>query len=685
MQTPLRVVCVRSGAGPDTPEKRGRVSIYHLSVKTISRSAGRSATAAAAYRSGSEIVDAMTGEVHDYRHKAGVLHSELVLPDGAPSWASDRSQLWNAAEQAEKRKNSTVAREFELALPDELSHSERVRLARDFAGELVAKHRCAASVDVHAPGKEGDSRNHHAHLLLSTRRLGPDGFGEKTRELDDKKSGSQLVTEWRARFAELTNERLAQAGSSARVDHRSLEAQGIDRAPTVHMGPAATAMERRGIRSRRAQDNPPRREEPRHERDNRRSEQRRQRVAPPTARIDDLPNLHRIGSVHDLALPEMLLREDALADVSKQRAEGRDPDLLKPRQPVRRAEPKRSEPVKRPSAQLAEIEASIEKLRPPATAQLVDKDDQVRKMRAQRQLGQDLLVKAHDARERAIDAAKDWRKAHPLRAWLHDQGFIQADPLAEAQKRRQEAAQRIRDIGERLTLAKRLETEAVRKATDAAAKTRDPALKQIAALEAEAEKVKAGQDFRQEQGQQSVLKILEASKTRILMRSQIQRRDDDLWRAAIEDRWKRLDEEDRQRWIDQAKAATSPEEIASISHDAKLAGRELGIRAYISDVQHQVNQAQDPAQVPEWQQIAGHAGGYTIGNDPREDALAKQAGMSPEQFRMEKDRRKTEDKVAQSQLTSVESSASSSPADREAAENKARQAKAKMSGPSMGM
>ena len=662
------------------------MSIYHLSVKTISRSAGRSATAAAAYRSGSEIVDAMTGEVHDYRHKAGVLHSELVLPDGAPAWASDRSQLWNAAEQAEKRKNSTVAREFELALPDELSHSERVRLARDFAGELVAKHGCAASVDVHAPGKEGDSRNHHAHLLLSTRRLGPDGFGEKTRELDDKKTGSQLVTEWRARFAELTNERLAQAGSSARVDHRSLEAQGIDRAPTVHMGPAATALERRGIRTRRAQDNQPRREEPRHERDNRRSEQRRQRVAPPAARIDDLPNLHRVGSVHDLALPEMLLREDALADVSKQRAEGRHPDLLKPREP-RRAEPERAErrPVKRPSAQLAEIEASIQRLRPPETAQLVDKDDQVRKMRAQRQLGQDLLLKAHDARERANDAAKDWRKAHALRAWLHDQGFIQADPLVEAKKRRQEAAERIRDIGKRLTLAKRLESEAVRKATDAAAKTRDPALKQIAALEAEAEKVRASQEFRQEQGQQSVLKVLEASKTRILMRSQIQRRDDDLWRAAIEDRWKRLDDEDRQRWIDQAKSATSPEEIASIAHDAKLAGRELGIRAYISDVQRQVEQAQDPAQVPEWQQIAGHAGGYTVAEDPREGALAKQAGMSPQQFRMEKDRRKAEDKVAQSQLNSVENNALASESDKDAAKDRARHAKAKMSGPSMGM
>ena len=112
------------------------MAIYHLSVKTISRSAGRSATAAAAYRAGVEIADERTGEVHDYRRKGGVDSAELVLPVGAPEWAVDRAALWNAAEQAEKRKNSTVAREFEIALPAELSPDERQRLALDFAREL---------------------------------------------------------------------------------------------------------------------------------------------------------------------------------------------------------------------------------------------------------------------------------------------------------------------------------------------------------------------------------------------------------------------------------------------------------------------------------------------------------------------------------------------------------------------
>eukprot|EP01133_Synstelium_polycarpum_P003970 gene3970-4595_t len=214
-----------------------------FAVQTISRSAGRSATAAAAYRSGVEITDLRTGEVHDYTRKGGVESADLVLPVGAPEWAPNRAELWNAAEQAETRKNSTVAREFEIALPSELSPDERKRLAIDFAREIVERHGCAADVAIHAPGKEGDNRNHHAHILCSTRRLTPEGFGEKTRELDERKTGQ--VEHWRERFAGMQNERLRDAGLEARVDHRTLKAQGIDREPTRHLGPAATGYERR--------------------------------------------------------------------------------------------------------------------------------------------------------------------------------------------------------------------------------------------------------------------------------------------------------------------------------------------------------------------------------------------------------------------------------------------------------
>ena len=226
---------------------------YHLSVKTISRSHGRSATAAAAYRSGARITDERTGVIHDYQRRRGVEATFLLLPANVPDWASDRARLWNAAEQAETRKNSTVAREFEIALPVELDAGERQRLAVDFAHELVLRHGCAADVAIHRPGRAGDSRNHHAHLLLTTRRLTAAGFTEKTRELDDLKSGE--IGRWRERFAEVQNARLREAGVEARVDHRSLEAQEIDREATIHLGPTATALERRGVPTRLGESN----------------------------------------------------------------------------------------------------------------------------------------------------------------------------------------------------------------------------------------------------------------------------------------------------------------------------------------------------------------------------------------------------------------------------------------------
>jgi hypothetical protein len=220
------------------------MAVYHLSVKAIGRSAGRSATAAAAYRAAGRIADERTGLVHDYSRKGGVLHSEIVLPERSPEWAQDRVRLWNAAELAETRKNSTVAREVEVALPVEFTPVQRRELALVLARELTERHRCAVDVAIHAPNRDGDQRNHHAHLLMTTRRLGTEGFTEKTRELDDLKTGE--VTRWRERWATLVNERLAEHGHSARVDHRSLEEQGIDREPTRHKGLAISAMERRG-------------------------------------------------------------------------------------------------------------------------------------------------------------------------------------------------------------------------------------------------------------------------------------------------------------------------------------------------------------------------------------------------------------------------------------------------------
>ncbi|MGK5013610.1 MobQ family relaxase, partial [Janthinobacterium sp. MDB2-8] len=225
------------------------MAIYHLSVKAVSRSAGRSATAAAAYRAGCEITDQRTGEVHDYTRKGGVESADIVLPDGAPEWATDRAVLWNAAEAAERRKDACVAREFEVALPDELSPALRRRLAMDFAKEMANREGCAVDVAIHAPGKEGDSRNHHAHILRTTRKVGLDGLTDK---LDTEKAGRNRTADLdaaRTRWAELTNERLRENGIEARVDHRSLKDQGIDLEPTSHMGPAVAAMERRGVKT----------------------------------------------------------------------------------------------------------------------------------------------------------------------------------------------------------------------------------------------------------------------------------------------------------------------------------------------------------------------------------------------------------------------------------------------------
>jgi hypothetical protein len=224
-------------------EARQAVSLYHLSVKTVSRSTGRSAVAAAAYRSGERLTNERDGQTHDFTRRRGVVGSFIVAPAGAEGWAQDRATLWNRAEAAENRKNSTVAREYELALPAELDAADRAQLAGDFAEAVVQRFGVVADVALHAPGGEGDQRNHHAHVLTTTRAAGPDGLGAKTRVLDDQKSGA--IEEIRALWADQVNQALERARSSERVDHRSYERQSKDQAPELHLGPAAMAMERR--------------------------------------------------------------------------------------------------------------------------------------------------------------------------------------------------------------------------------------------------------------------------------------------------------------------------------------------------------------------------------------------------------------------------------------------------------
>ncbi len=232
---------------------------YHLSVKTIKRSAGRSVVAAAAYRVGERIECQREGRVHDYTRKQGIEETFIVAPETAPAWAHDRSKLWNEAEASETRRNSVTGREWELALPSEISAEDRSQITRQFAEELVSRYGVAVDVAIHAPHREGDQRNHHAHVLTSTRKLEAGGFTAKTRVLDSAKTGGVEIEQMRGVWAELQNRALERAGEVERVDHRSLEtqreaaqergdtlsAEELDRDPELKLGPAANSMERR--------------------------------------------------------------------------------------------------------------------------------------------------------------------------------------------------------------------------------------------------------------------------------------------------------------------------------------------------------------------------------------------------------------------------------------------------------
>jgi hypothetical protein len=202
--------------------------------------------------------------VFDYTRKRGVVDSEVFLPKGAPSSYSDRSILWNAAERAETRKNSTVAREIILALPYDLNFKSRQKLVRAIAGEIVAAHRVAIDANTHAPHEHkkkkpdddhSNNKNDHVHLEMSTRVLNSDGFGAKTREWDDMKLGPATVKRWRARWAEMVNAEYANAGMDRFIDHRSFKDREIDRAPSRKIGVAGTAMTRSGKESERANNN----------------------------------------------------------------------------------------------------------------------------------------------------------------------------------------------------------------------------------------------------------------------------------------------------------------------------------------------------------------------------------------------------------------------------------------------
>jgi ATP-dependent exoDNAse (exonuclease V) alpha subunit len=232
-----------------------------MQVKPVSRSTGRSATAAAAYRSGTVIECEREGRTHDYSNKSGILKgdSQIILPNGVDAeWALDRNQLWNKAEHAEKRKDSRVAREYIIALPKEATPEERKQLVVDLSKYIANRYGVAVDMNIHAPHRtdEGHNENYHAHLLTTTRQVSVDGLGQKSEvELSDtdrsKRSlclSKDEVSHLRGHWAELQNQVLEKYG--VQVSALSLEDQGIDREPTIHMGPDCTALERDGVETR---------------------------------------------------------------------------------------------------------------------------------------------------------------------------------------------------------------------------------------------------------------------------------------------------------------------------------------------------------------------------------------------------------------------------------------------------
>jgi Ti-type conjugative transfer relaxase TraA len=219
------------------------MAIYHLHVKVIGRKSGSSAVAAAAYRSGSRLRDERLERSHDFSAKRGVVHSEIMLPENAPEGWSDREQLWNDVEAFEIRKDAQLARELEFAIPREMTEAQGVELARDFVRSEFVDRGMIADLNVHWDMAEDGMPKPHAHVMLTMRAVDEHGFGRKVRDWNR----TEMVERWRERWAELANERLTELDIDARIDHRSLEAQGIALEPQSQIGAPAKRIEDRRI------------------------------------------------------------------------------------------------------------------------------------------------------------------------------------------------------------------------------------------------------------------------------------------------------------------------------------------------------------------------------------------------------------------------------------------------------
>lgn len=251
------------------------MAIYHLCIKIISRGKGKSAVAAASYRSGEKIKNEYDGIVHDFTRKGGIAHTEILLPQNAPQEFSDRGTLWNSVEKIEKSKNSQLAREIEIALPKELNREKHIELVREYVKENFVKVGMCADIALH----DKNDGNPHAHILLTMRPLNEDKtWGAKSKKeyiLDENgekvklKNGNyktrkintvdwneqDKAEEWRKTWADITNKYLEENSIQEKVDHRSYQRQGIEEIPTIHLGVSASQMEKKGIATDRGNIN----------------------------------------------------------------------------------------------------------------------------------------------------------------------------------------------------------------------------------------------------------------------------------------------------------------------------------------------------------------------------------------------------------------------------------------------
>lgn len=223
------------------------MAIFHSSSQVISRSKGKSSVASSAYRSGEKIIDERTGLIHDFRRKKGVVYSNILVPENAPEWTQKREILWNEVEKIEKRKDSQLAREINLALPKELNREEQIKLLENYTKENFVENGMIADIVIH----DIEDGNPHAHIMLTMRTITENGFGNKNREWNDRKN----IELWRENLALTINKALEKKGIKERVDHRSYKEQGIEKLPTKHEGYVVRAMEKRGIKTDRGNEN----------------------------------------------------------------------------------------------------------------------------------------------------------------------------------------------------------------------------------------------------------------------------------------------------------------------------------------------------------------------------------------------------------------------------------------------